>query len=83
MKEIQAAPVSAAQAALAPAIAKATSASTEVGPMRRIELVRAGQERLERRKNVGMVQERGVALVFGDHGFDIRALRDHAREGIG
>ncbi|MBP6876834.1 MULTISPECIES: M23 family metallopeptidase [unclassified Phenylobacterium] len=35
-----------AQAALAPAIAKATSASTEVGPMRRIELVRAGQERL-------------------------------------
>ena len=35
-----------AQAALAPAIAKATSASAEVGPMRRIELVRAGQERL-------------------------------------
>jgi murein DD-endopeptidase MepM/ murein hydrolase activator NlpD len=35
-----------AQAALAPAIAKATSASTEVSPLRRIELVRAGQERL-------------------------------------
>ncbi|MGH6999766.1 MAG: M23 family metallopeptidase, partial [Phenylobacterium sp.] len=35
-----------AQAALAPAIAKATSASAEVGPLRRIELVRAGQERL-------------------------------------
>nr|WP_221220827.1 M23 family metallopeptidase [Phenylobacterium haematophilum] len=35
-----------AQAALAPAIAKATSASDEVGPLRRIELVRAGQERL-------------------------------------
>jgi murein DD-endopeptidase MepM/ murein hydrolase activator NlpD len=35
-----------AQAALGPAIAKATSASSEVGPLRRIELVRAGQERL-------------------------------------
>jgi murein DD-endopeptidase MepM/ murein hydrolase activator NlpD len=35
-----------AQAALGPAIAKATSASAEVGPLRRIELVRAGQERL-------------------------------------
>ncbi len=35
-----------AQAALAPAIARATSASAEVGPLRRIELVRAGQERL-------------------------------------
>lgn len=35
-----------AQAALAPAIAKATSASDDVNPLRRIELVRAGQERL-------------------------------------
>ncbi len=35
-----------AQAALAPAIARATSASAEVSPLRRIELVRAGQERL-------------------------------------
>jgi murein DD-endopeptidase MepM/ murein hydrolase activator NlpD len=35
-----------AQAALEPAIARATSASAEVGPLRRIELVRAGQERL-------------------------------------
>ena len=35
-----------AQAALGPAIAKATSASDDVNPLRRIELVRAGQERL-------------------------------------
>jgi murein DD-endopeptidase MepM/ murein hydrolase activator NlpD len=35
-----------AQAALAPAIAKAASASEDVSPLRRIELVRAGQERL-------------------------------------
>ncbi len=35
-----------AQAALQPAIIKATSASAEVSPLRRIELVRAGQERL-------------------------------------
>lgn len=34
------------QAALAPAIEKAASASEEVSPLRRIELVRAGQERL-------------------------------------
>lgn len=34
------------QAALEPAIIKAASASAEVSPLRRIELVRAGQERL-------------------------------------
>ncbi|MET3527654.1 murein DD-endopeptidase MepM/ murein hydrolase activator NlpD [Phenylobacterium koreense] len=35
-----------AQAALEPTIVKATSTSPEVNPLRRIELVRAGQERL-------------------------------------
>lgn len=35
-----------AQAALAPAIEKATNASPGVSPLRRIEMVRAGQERL-------------------------------------